>query len=165
MLLCMWVNLGLVPGMRKLRRIFGRKRWKVGFFFFFKFLVLEWDWGHLVRRPQIDLLYQPRMIDVDEYGVVGGMRIGKGNRSTYLEKPAQVPFCLPQILHHLTWAPTRGAAMESSRRIEKRALWETFMFYTVLLYYGDEMHSMGCDRYLVILRVEQRRGLKCPKHV
>jgi hypothetical protein len=35
----------------------------------------------LVRRPLTGLLYQPRIID-DECGAVGGMRIGRGNRST-----------------------------------------------------------------------------------
>jgi hypothetical protein len=44
------------------------------------------EWGEtestLVRRPLFDLLYQPRMIDDDECGAVGGMRIGRGNRST-----------------------------------------------------------------------------------
>jgi hypothetical protein len=30
----------------------------------------------------VGLLYQPRMIDDDDYGSVGGMRIGRGNRST-----------------------------------------------------------------------------------
>jgi hypothetical protein len=44
-------------------------------------LGVGWDWVHLVRRPLTGLLYQPRMID-DECGAVGGMRIGKGNRST-----------------------------------------------------------------------------------
>jgi hypothetical protein len=34
----------------------------------------------MVRRPLLGQLYQPRMID--EYGVVGGMRIGRGNRNT-----------------------------------------------------------------------------------
>jgi hypothetical protein len=41
-------------------------------------------WGetvHLTRRPLFGLLYQPRMIDEDECGVVGGM-IGKGSQST-----------------------------------------------------------------------------------
>jgi hypothetical protein len=38
------------------------------------------------------LLYQPRMIDDDDYGAVGGMRIGRGNRSTR-RKPAPVPLC------------------------------------------------------------------------
>jgi hypothetical protein len=56
--------------------------------FFFEFLEVEWDWVHLVRRPLFGLLYQPRMID--EYGVFGGMIIGKGNRSTR-RKPAPVP--------------------------------------------------------------------------
>jgi hypothetical protein len=50
-------------------------------FFFFKFLGVVWDWVHLVLRPLIGLLYQPRMID-DEYGAVCGMRIGRENRST-----------------------------------------------------------------------------------
>jgi hypothetical protein len=50
-------------------------------FFFFKFLGVGWDWVHLVRRPIFGILYQPRMID-DECGVVGGMRIGRGNQST-----------------------------------------------------------------------------------
>jgi hypothetical protein len=36
-----------------------------------------WDRVHLVLRPLIGLLYQPRMID-DECGAVCGMRIGRG---------------------------------------------------------------------------------------
>jgi hypothetical protein len=55
-------------------------------FFFLSFLA----WGetvHLVCRPQVGLLYQPRMIDDDdddddECGAVSGMRIGRGNQST-----------------------------------------------------------------------------------
>jgi hypothetical protein len=42
------------------------------------------------------------MID-DECGVFGGMRTGRGNRST-LRKPAPVSLCPPQIPHDLTWA-------------------------------------------------------------
>jgi hypothetical protein len=49
----------------------------------------------------VGLLYQPRMIDDDDYGAVAGMRIGRGNRSTR-RKPAPVPLCPPQILHDLT---------------------------------------------------------------
>jgi hypothetical protein len=37
----------------------------------------------------------------DDYGAVGGMRIGRGNRSTR-RKPAPVPLCPPQIPHDLT---------------------------------------------------------------
>jgi hypothetical protein len=35
------------------------------FFFlsFFFFLGVQWGWIHLVRRPLIDLLYQPQMTD------------------------------------------------------------------------------------------------------
>jgi hypothetical protein len=42
------------------------------------------------------------MIDDDECGAVGGMRIGRGNRSTR-KKPAPVSLCPPQIPHDLTW--------------------------------------------------------------
>jgi hypothetical protein len=44
------------------------------------------------------------MID-DECGAVGGMRIGRGNRSTG-RKPAPAPLCPPQIPHDLIWART-----------------------------------------------------------
>jgi hypothetical protein len=53
----------------------------------------------------VGLLYQPRMID-DDYGVVGGMRIGRGNRSTR-RKPAPVSLCSPQIPHDLGSNPGR----------------------------------------------------------
>jgi hypothetical protein len=60
------------------------------------------------------LLYQPRMINDDDYGAVGGMRVGRGNRSTR-KKPAPVPLCPPQIPHDLTWDRTRDAAVGSQR--------------------------------------------------
>jgi hypothetical protein len=69
----------------------------------------------LVRRPLIGLLYQHQMIDDEEYGTVGGMRIGRGNRSIG-RKPAPVPLCT-QVPHDLTWARTRAAAMGSQRLI------------------------------------------------
>jgi hypothetical protein len=58
----------------------------------------------------VGLLYQPRMIDDDDYGAVGGMRIGRGNRSTR-RKPAPLPLCPLQIPHDLTWDRTRPAAV------------------------------------------------------
>jgi hypothetical protein len=61
----------------------------------------------------VDLLYQPQMID-DDYGAVGGMRIGRRNRSTR-RKPAPVPLCPPKIPHDLTWDRTRTAAMGNQR--------------------------------------------------
>jgi hypothetical protein len=36
------------------------------------------------------LLYQPKMIDDGDCGAIGGMKIGRGNRSTRM-KPAPVP--------------------------------------------------------------------------
>jgi hypothetical protein len=44
------------------------------------------------------LLYQPQMIDDDDCGEIGGMKIGRGNRSTR-RKPAQRHFVPPQIPH------------------------------------------------------------------
>jgi hypothetical protein len=52
--------------------------------------------------------------DADECGAVGGMRIGKGNRSTR-RQPAPVPLCSPQIPHDLMWDRTRVAAVGSRR--------------------------------------------------
>jgi hypothetical protein len=46
---------------------------------------------------------------INEYGAVGGMRIGRGNGITR-RKPAQVPLCPPQIPHDLTWDRTVGYA-------------------------------------------------------
>jgi hypothetical protein len=51
----------------------------------------------------IGLLYQPQMIDDGDCGITGGMKVGKGDRSTR-GKPALVPLCPPQIPHVLTRA-------------------------------------------------------------
>jgi hypothetical protein len=51
-----------------------------GLTFFFSFLGWGGEAVQLARRPLTDLLYQPRAID--ECGAAGGMRIGRGNRST-----------------------------------------------------------------------------------
>jgi hypothetical protein len=50
------------------------------------------------------LLYQPQMIEDGDCGVVGGMKIGRGNRSTR-RKPAPAPHYPPQIPHDLTRKP------------------------------------------------------------
>jgi hypothetical protein len=41
------------------------------------------------------LLYKPQMIDEGDCGAIGGMKIGRGNRSTQ-RKPAPAPLCPPQ---------------------------------------------------------------------
>jgi hypothetical protein len=50
----------------------------------------------------------------DESGAVGGMRIARGNRSTW-GKPAPVPLCPPQIPHDLNWDRIRAVAVGSRR--------------------------------------------------
>jgi hypothetical protein len=62
----------------------------------------------------VGLLYQPQMMDDDDYGAVGGMRIGRENRSTR-RKPAPVPLCPPQIPHYLAWDRTRAAVVGNQR--------------------------------------------------
>jgi hypothetical protein len=44
------------------------------------------------------LLYQPQMIVDGDCGVIGGIKIGRGNRSTR-RKLALASLCLPQIPH------------------------------------------------------------------
>jgi hypothetical protein len=63
-----------------------------------------------------DPFYQPRMID-DYCGAVGGMRIGRGNRSTR-RKPTPAPLCAPQIPHDVTCARIRAAGTGSQRLTE-----------------------------------------------
>jgi hypothetical protein len=48
------------------------------------------------------------MIDEDDCGAIGGMKIGRGNRST-LRKSAPAPLCPPQIPHDQTWARAPGS--------------------------------------------------------
>jgi hypothetical protein len=43
-----------------------------------------------------DLLYQPQMIHDGDCGAVGGIKIGRGNRS-FRRKPDRAPLCPPQI--------------------------------------------------------------------
>jgi hypothetical protein len=56
------------------------------------------------------LLYQPQVIDGGDCEAVGGMKIGRGNRSTW-RKPAPAPLCPPQIPHDQTQVRTRAAAV------------------------------------------------------
>jgi hypothetical protein len=54
------------------------------------------------------LLYQSQMIDDGDCGAVGGIKIGRGNRSTQ-RKPAPVQLCPPLIPHDLTRAAVVGS--------------------------------------------------------
>jgi hypothetical protein len=53
------------------------------------------------------ILYKPQMIGEDDCGAIGGMKIGRENRSTR-RKPAAAPLCPPQIPHDQTRARTPG---------------------------------------------------------
>jgi hypothetical protein len=60
------------------------------------------------------LFYKPQMIDEGDCGAIGGIKIGRGNRSTR-RKPAPTPLCPPQIPHDQNRARTRAAAVGSQR--------------------------------------------------
>jgi hypothetical protein len=77
-------------------------------------------WAHLLLRPLVGLLYQPRIIY--EYRAFGGTRIGMGNWGTQ-RKPAPVPFCPPQIPYDLNWDWNRAAAVGSRRLIAWATAW------------------------------------------
>jgi hypothetical protein len=102
-------------------------RWSVRVQFSW-FLGVGWDWVHSVRRPLICLLYQPHVIDGDECGAVGRMRIGRGNWSTW-RNPAPVSLCPPQIPHDLTWAWTQAAAVGSWRLTAWAMAWPKGTIY------------------------------------
>jgi hypothetical protein len=110
-------------------------------------LISSVSWGGvrlslLVLRPLFGLLHQPRMVDDDECGTVGGI-LGNGNRSIR-RKPAPVTLCPPQIAHDLTRARTRATAV-GSRRLTARA-----MARPLLQQHSSQIHTqnrcrqMGC---------------------
>jgi hypothetical protein len=86
--------------------------WTKSFIYYYFFIFLmAWGWDYLVVGHCFRLLYQLQTID-DECGAVGGMRIGRWNRSCW-RKPTPVPLFPPQIQYNLTRARTRAATMES----------------------------------------------------
>jgi hypothetical protein len=66
-------------------------------YIFFHFFNL---WGGTLgtEATTAGLFYQPRMIGDGDCGEIGGIKIGRGNRSTR-RKPAPAPLCPPQIPH------------------------------------------------------------------
>jgi hypothetical protein len=69
--------------------------------------------------------------DYDD-GEIGGMKIGRGNRSTR-RKPAPAPLCPPQIPLDQTGARTRAAAVGRMRVTRARANRELPAFFVFLL--------------------------------
>jgi hypothetical protein len=70
--------------------------------------------GPLGTAATIGLLYQPQMTDDGDCGAAGGMKIGRGNRSTR-RKSAPAPLCPPQIPHDQIRARTRPSAVGNRR--------------------------------------------------
>jgi hypothetical protein len=60
----------------------------------------------------IGLLYQPLMIDDGDFEAIGGMKIGRGNRSAR-GGPTPAPLCPSQIQYDQTRTRTRAAAVGS----------------------------------------------------
>jgi hypothetical protein len=60
------------------------------------------------------ILYQPQVINDGDCVVIGGMKIGRDNRSTR-RKPAPASLCPQQIPHDLTRTQTWAAAVGSQR--------------------------------------------------
>jgi hypothetical protein len=58
------------------------------------------------------LLYLSKMIDDGDCGAIGGIKIGRGNRSTRRKRSPE-PLCPPLITHDQTLARTRSAAVGS----------------------------------------------------
>jgi hypothetical protein len=82
-----------------------------------KIFFFNYWWGgtkSLGTAATSGLLYKPQMIHEDDCGAIGGMKIGRGNRSTR-RKPAPAPLCPPQIPHDQTRARTRAFAVGSQR--------------------------------------------------
>jgi hypothetical protein len=70
------------------------------------------------------LLYRPQMIDEDDCGAIGEMKIGRGNRSSR-RKPAPASLCPPQIPHDQT--PGRRGWKPATNRLSYGAAFPPFM--------------------------------------
>jgi hypothetical protein len=79
----------------------------------FSLLLVGWDWVPCTAATS-GQLYQPQMIGEGYCGAIGGMNIGRGNRSTR-RKPSPAPLCPPQISLDQTQDRTRAAELGSQQ--------------------------------------------------
>jgi hypothetical protein len=80
------------------------------------FLVYLSGWSRTestVTEATYWLFYQPWLVDGDDCTAVGGMNVGRGNRSTR-RKPDPISLCPPQVPHDMTRARTCDAAVGSN---------------------------------------------------
>jgi hypothetical protein len=92
------------------------------------FIDFYYWWGEtesLGTAATSGLLYKPQMIDEDDCGAIGGMKIGRGNLSTR-RKPAPAPLCPPQIPHDQTRArtPDRCGGKPATNRVSYGAAYQ-----------------------------------------
>jgi hypothetical protein len=71
--------------------------------YFFVIIISGVSLSPLGTAATTGLLYQTQMIDDGDCGAIGGMNIGRENRSTR-RKHAPAPVCPPQIPHDQTRA-------------------------------------------------------------
>jgi hypothetical protein len=83
---------------------------------------------------------------------VGGMKIGRGNRSTR-RKSVPVPLCLPQIPHDLTWARTLAAAVGSPRL----TAWAVARPKFYLFLWGGTKSTRYCGHFWSIVQAPDDR--------
>jgi hypothetical protein len=94
--------------------------WKVQFII--TIILSEARLSPIGTAATMGLLYQPQMTEDGDCGKIGGMIIGRGNRSTR-RKPAPVPLCSPQIPHYQTRARNRAATVGAQRRTAWAMTW------------------------------------------
>jgi hypothetical protein len=102
------------------------------YIYFFKFCG-----GTLGTAATTDLLYQPRLIGEGDCGEIGGMKMGRENR-TSRRKPAPASLCPPQIAHDLTRVLTRVAAAGSQRLTAWAMARPLYEYYFVYLNYLND---------------------------
>jgi hypothetical protein len=76
-------------------------------FFLIRIVGVKSNWVHSARWPIV-----PAPGDYED-GEFGGMKIGRGTRSTW-RKPAPAPLCPPQIPHDLTGSEPGPSRWEAS---------------------------------------------------
>jgi hypothetical protein len=87
-------------------------------------------------------IVQPQIIDESDCGAIGGMKIVRGNRSTW-RKPAPAPFCPPQIPLDQTRARTR-AAVVGSQRLTAWAMARLYLHFRKKIY-KNAVELMICN--------------------
>jgi hypothetical protein len=90
------VSVTLYPHVRLLSLLTSECR--IGFRFGPVYFIFNLCCGTLGTAATTGLLYQPRMIGEGDCGEIGGMKSGRGNRSTR-RKPASAPLRPPQTSH------------------------------------------------------------------